>query len=76
MQQRQAASPWIKLPQNRTLCVAQFLENAVVIIPIAKNACISWVLSLRARSSETSTLLITPRGNGRPGRFCPLDFWV
>src|SRR5437879_6214315 len=26
--------------------------------------------------SETDALLITPRGNGRPGRFCPSDFWV
>ena len=26
--------------------------------------------------SETGALLVMQRGNGRPGRFCPLDFWV
>jgi hypothetical protein len=26
--------------------------------------------------SETGALLIMQRGNGRPRRFCPLDFWV
>src|ERR1051325_10309643 len=26
--------------------------------------------------SETGALLIMQRGNGRPERFCPSDFWV